>query len=727
MEGISAFVCSAATGLSAEDVLGQLLRIFYFNVLPILLLAGLGFALQRILGLDMPTLTRLNFYFVIPALIYFSVVTSEVTAARAARVIVFAVLLVLALGAVSYVAACLRRVPRDERSTLMMTVMFHNSGNYGMPLQEFAFRSTGRGGAAQAIQVFVMITQNFLGFTLGVMLAAAGRSEHWKKNLLHVVKFPPLYALAAGIVTVHVRGALGENARAVAEALGPIWETVVTVRSAFLALALCTLGAQLALVPRRGERYPVRLSVLGRLLVGPAIGLGIIYAMGIDDPFLAQVLLVSTSTPTAVNCMLLCLEFDNHPDYAAKAVFYSTLLSPLTVTLVIFLAQSGMLPGFQEAPPFGSEPQGRRPATTSTKPQPGDERMNRETAVSIRGGEFWINGRPTYQGRRYKGMKIEGLLMNARLVQGIFDDRNPQTRGRWDYPDGQWDRERNTREFIEAMPVWREHGLVGFTINLQGGSPKGYSRDQPWHNSAIEADGSLREDYLRRLERILDRADELGMAPILGIFYFGQEWRLRDEGAVVRAVENVTDWLLEKGYTNVLVEIGNEVDLAARYRHDIVKAKRCAELIGLVKERSSGAKHLPAGRLLVSTSTSGGAIPAESIVEAADFLLLHGNGVGDPERIRGMVDECRALATYRGQPILFNEDDHFDFDAEDNNMLAAISRYAGWGYFDFRMKDEGFDEGYQSVPVNWTISSERKRGFFSLLAEMTSGGCSQGE
>ena len=717
MEGISTFVSLAATGLSAEDVLGQLLRIFYFNVLPILLLAGLGFALQRILGLDMPTLTRLNFYFVIPALIYFSVVTSEVTAERAARVIVFAVLLVLALGAVSYVAAWLRRVPRDQRSTLMMTVMFHNSGNYGMPLQEFAFRSSGRGGAAQAIQVFVMITQNFLGFTLGVILAAAGRSEHWKKNLLHVVKFPPLYALAAGIVTVHVRGALGENARAVAEALGPIWETVVTVRSAFLALALCTLGAQLALVPRRGKRYPVRLSVLGRLLVGPTIGLGMVYAMGIDDPFLAQVLLISTSTPTAVNCMLLCLEFDNHPDYAAKAVFYSTLLSPLTVTLVIFLAQSGMLPGFQESPP----------AATSTKPQPGDERMNRKTAVSIRGDEFWINGRPTYQGRRYKGLKIEGLLMNARLVQGIFDDRNPRIRGRWDYPDGQWDPERNTREFIEAMPAWREHGLVGFTINLQGGSPTGYSKDQPWHNSGIEEDGSLRADYLRRLEQILDRADELGMAPILGIFYFGQEWRLRDEGAVVRAVENVTAWILDKGYTNVLVEIANEVNLTDRYRHDIVKAKRCDELIDLVKKRSSGAKHLPAGRLLVSTSTSGGAIPPESIVEAADFLLLHGNGVSDPKRIRRMVDDCRALATHRGQPILFNEDDHFDFDAEDNNMLASVSRYAGWGYFDYRMEGEGFDEGYQSVPVNWTISSKRKRGFFDLLAEVTGSRRSHGE
>src|SRR6266508_959972 len=148
------------------------------------------------------------------------------------------------------------------------------------------------------------------------------------------------------------------------------------------------------------------------------------------------------------------------------------------------------------------------------------------TAVEIRGDRFIIDGRPTYASREYKGMRIEGLLLNSRMVQGIFDDFNPETRGRWAYPDtGKWDPERNTREFLAAMPEWRNHGLLAFTINLQGGSPEGYSKEQPWHNSAIEADGSLRADYLDRLQRILDQADELGMAVILGCFYFGQDER----------------------------------------------------------------------------------------------------------------------------------------------------------------------------------------------------------
>src|SRR5437762_7673539 len=168
------------------------------------------------------------------------------------------------------------------------------------------------------------------------------------------------------------------------------------------------------------------------------------------------------------------------------------------------------------------------------------------TAVSIRGDAFLINGRPTYAGRQYQGSKIEGLLMNSRVVQGIFDDSNPETRERWRYPDtGKWDAERNTREFIAAMPTWRAHGLLAFTINLQGGSPEGYSKGQPWRNSAIDPDGSLRPAYMNRLARILDRADELGMIAIVGYFYFGQDQRVKNEAAVKRAVSQATAWLLD--------------------------------------------------------------------------------------------------------------------------------------------------------------------------------------
>ncbi len=334
------------------------------------------------------------------------------------------------------------------------------------------------------------------------------------------------------------------------------------------------------------------------------------------------------------------------------------------------------------------------------------------TSVSIDGDRFFINGKPTYEGRKWKGHRIEGLLMNTRMVQGIYDDSNPATRDRWKYPDtGKWDPERNTREFLAAMPEWRKYGVLSFTINLQGGSPQGYSQEQPWINSAFAPDGSLKKDYMGRLERILDKADQLGMVVIVGYFYFGQDERLQDEAAVKRAVANATDWLLKKGYRHVLVEVNNECDVK-KYDHEILKPERVHELITWVKNQKDGSR-----RLLTGTSYGGRSIPRPNVVEVSDFLLLHGNGVKDPALITEMVQKTRAVKGYRPMPILFNEDDHFDFDKPVNNMVNAIAQYASWGYFDPGKSD--YSDGYQCPPVNWGLNTERKKAFFQLVKEIT--------
>jgi hypothetical protein len=339
----------------------------------------------------------------------------------------------------------------------------------------------------------------------------------------------------------------------------------------------------------------------------------------------------------------------------------------------------------------------------------------RATTVSIQADNVLINGQLTLKGVAWRGYKLEGLLPNSRMVQGVFDDLNPETRGRWAYPDTKaWDADRNTREFVAAMAEWRRHGLLAFTLNLQGGSPEGYSQGQPWHNSAITEDGALRPAYMARVERILDEADRLGMPVILGLFYFGQDERLRDEQAVARAVDGVVGWVLEKGYRNVLIEINNECNV--RYDHAILQPARVHELIARAKAVTRGGR-----RLLVSTSYGGNTLPGEAVLAASDFVLLHGNGVSNPDRIAEMVRQTRQLAAYTPKPIVFNEDDHYDFEKPWNNFVAAVSEHASWGFFDFRRQGEGFEEGYQSVPVNWGISSARKRGFFGLLREMTGG------
>ena len=284
----------------------------------------------------------------------------------------------------------------------------------------------------------------------------------------------------------------------------------------------------------------------------------------------------------------------------------------------------------------------------------------RQTHVAVDGEARLINGVATYRGRGYRGWPIEGLLLNSRMANAIFDDANPATRFLWRYPDtGRWDADRNS--------------------------------------------------------------DELGMVVVLGIFYFGQDERLRDEAAVCRAVEETCGWVLQEGWRNVVIEINNECNVP-RYEHEILQPHRVHELIARARRITHGGD-----RLLVGTSYGGGRVPDDAVCAASDFLLLHGNGVTEPERIAAMVDRTRALPAYAGQPIVFTEDDHFDFDRADNNFTAALSRRAGWGYFDpgtgtgagGGLSPGNYADGYQNVPVNWAINTPRERAFFGLLREVT--------
>ncbi|HKU95263.1 MAG TPA: hypothetical protein VJR58_08305 [Vineibacter sp.] len=340
------------------------------------------------------------------------------------------------------------------------------------------------------------------------------------------------------------------------------------------------------------------------------------------------------------------------------------------------------------------------------------------TIIAVDGDRFHINGNPTYAGRHWRGSRIEGLLFNSRMANAIVDDENPTTRGAWSYADGDWSAERNTRELIAALPDYRRHGLLAIALNLSGGSPQGYSWHQPWHICGFTADGTLKPDYAARLTALIGAADAQGMALILGLFYGRQSQRLRDEDAVRAAVTNTVDWLVAQGARNVLLEIGNEVDLPV-FAHPIIAADRCHALIALAQQRSAGRLETPAGRLLVGTSLVGPAAPPANILAAADILLPHGNRIDTPDGIRLHVLRTRTSAGYRGQPIAFNEDDHGGFELADNNMLAAVDSGAGWGFFDYRRIRERFEDGFQSLPVDWSIGSVRKRAFFGLLKEIT--------
>ena len=314
------------------------------------------------------------------------------------------------------------------------------------------------------------------------------------------------------------------------------------------------------------------------------------------------------------------------------------------------------------------------------------------TAVSIRGEHFLLNGQPTFRGREWRGVGIEGLLLNSRMVNALFDDLNPETRHvLWHYPDTmQWDPERNTDEFVAALDAYAAAGLNAVTVSLQGGSPCGnnprdgtppcgdmYQRD----SSAFGRDGSLRPPFFARLARILRRTDELGMVVLLQLFYPDMAFKLFEgnDGAVVAAADAAVDWLVASQANNVLVDVCNECDLcriaplqctdSRRALHhlnwptggdtDGVPGGKLDELIVRVRRRlAEGGLPLP-----VTTSYLGGLLPEEEELPLLDFVNLHANNMWEwPDgSVAELVDAVRAMRSYPrqhgGKPIVISEDD----------------------------------------------------------------------
>ncbi len=348
-------------------------------------------------------------------------------------------------------------------------------------------------------------------------------------------------------------------------------------------------------------------------------------------------------------------------------------------------------------------------AYTENKTQKSDR-----TVVSIQDDDFLINGKPTYPGRYWKGYKVEGLLINSRMVQGIFDDLNQATVDTFAYPDTKkWDADRNTSEFIVAMPSWKSYGLNSFSLNMQGGSPTGYGNFN-FLNPGFHPDGSLMEPYMKRLDKILKKADELQMVVFLGIFYFGQDQNLKDEQAIIVATNNLVDWLFEKEYRNVIIEINNETNPKS-YDHEILKPNRVYELVKMVRN-----KEKKGYRYLVTTSSPAPLPLIKSVVDESDLILFHANALRTTQKFQNKIEEAKEIKGNRKMPIVINEDDNYGFVGDTCHFEIAIKNHISWGYFDYRRKGvSDTKEGFQSVPVDWRINSENKKAFFNKVKELT--------
>lgn len=307
-----------------DSLLLFMLEIFTQVCLPLIVVVGAGWLMDRKFGLQLETLVKLNLYLFVPAFIFARVIDTPLGGSEAAWVMfsVFGVLILC--GVISGMVSAALKLETATRKAHALASMLGNSGNFGIPLVTLAF-----GEEAAAVQVYVLVTMNISTFTVGVFLANSNAADGWRSHLNALkatLRQPSLYALAAAAVC--------KAFDLPVQKVGWLWEPVDMIAAALVGFALLTLGVQLSQTTPAPMRAPL-ISALGiRLLLAPVLAW--VFTLFVPLPPAAQmVLILAAGAPVAVNSALLAHEFGGDRRFATASVFYSTLLSMVTVTLIL--------------------------------------------------------------------------------------------------------------------------------------------------------------------------------------------------------------------------------------------------------------------------------------------------------------------------------------------------------------------------------------------------------
>jgi hypothetical protein len=299
--------------------LTSLIQIFLNNLLPILLISGAGFALGKYQVIDPKSLGRVLFYFLSPILIFNLLTESELSLQGILRMVGYSAVVMTAVALLGLVAGLALRLDRVTLTAVVLTCLVSNNGNYGMPLVGFAF-----GPESLAYASVYYVTTALLFNTVGVVIVSLGHLN-LKSAFLSLFKVPAIYAIGIALVFIQTGWQLPI----------PIQRAVSLAAGGAVPLMLVLLGLELQRTQWTRDLRPMTVTTVLRLLAGPLVGFLVSGLFGLKGTE-RQAGITQASMPTAVMTTILATEYNIKPQLVTAIVFVSTILSPLTLTPLLF-------------------------------------------------------------------------------------------------------------------------------------------------------------------------------------------------------------------------------------------------------------------------------------------------------------------------------------------------------------------------------------------------------
>ncbi|WP_431028755.1 AEC family transporter [Lysinibacillus sp. LZ02] len=290
-------------------------------MLPVFIIFTLGYIAHKKLKFDIKSISSVSIYILSPCLafrsFYSNPITLEYVYIITGCLVMAGILLLLALF-----ASKLLKSSYSERSAIILSTVFMNSGNYGAPIILFAYGET-----AFSYAVIILVLHSLLMNTLGIFFAALGGKENYttKEAISNVLHMPVIYTvfLAVTFNLLHIK---------VPEF---ITNGVYLLADATIPIVMLILGMQLASISIKKVKYLyVNIAVIIRMIISPIIAAIVIHYFPISE--LAKlVFILQMAMPSAANTTMYALRYDTEADLVAFTTFITTLLSIITVPITL--------------------------------------------------------------------------------------------------------------------------------------------------------------------------------------------------------------------------------------------------------------------------------------------------------------------------------------------------------------------------------------------------------
>jgi len=297
-----------------------MLSLFVNVVLPVFLVAGLGYVIERRLHPPIAPFNQLVLYVLMPALVFTSLLAVDFRTEEPIKITLFTVLLAVAMLVVAAAIARLARLDRVTSSALMLTAALPNLGNYGLSVVLLAY---GQEGLANGI--VLLAVQSLYGIPIAIFLASSG-SASLSRSLVEVFRQPMIYAVGAALLFNLARIPVP----------GFVNSALALPSQAAIPLMLLVLGMHFAGTTGIEQRGLVSIAVVTRLVIGTLVGWALVLALGIEG-IARDVMIIGAAMPTAVFTILTATQYNARPRFVSDVVVVSTLVSIVTVTIVLAL------------------------------------------------------------------------------------------------------------------------------------------------------------------------------------------------------------------------------------------------------------------------------------------------------------------------------------------------------------------------------------------------------